>query len=68
MNIIFGAKYDEKLNDLCMITVIATGIDEKNPAIGRASAVKARTASPVMPQKTLKPAYMPMETVKFIIS
>ena len=39
-----------------MITVIATGIDEKNPAIGRASAVKARTASPVMPQKTLKPA------------
>ncbi len=56
VNIIFGAKYDENLNDLCMITVIATGIDEKNPALGRASAVKARSTVAPMPQKTIKPA------------
>ena len=56
VNIIFGAKYDENLNDLCMITVIATGIDEKNPALGRASAVKARTVQPAVAPKTLKPA------------
>jgi len=56
VNIIFGAKYDENLNDLCMITVIATGIDEKNPALGRASAVKARTVQPTVAPKTLKPA------------
>ncbi|MBQ8527964.1 MAG: cell division protein FtsZ [Lachnospiraceae bacterium] len=56
VNIIFGAKYDENLNDLCMITVIATGIDEKNPALGRASAVKARSVQPAVAPKTLKPA------------
>ena len=58
VNFIFGTKYDEKLHDLCMITVIATGIDEKNPALGRASAVKTRPAvqPAVTAQKTLKPA------------
>ncbi len=53
VNIIFGAKYDENLNDLCMITVIATGIDEKNPALGRASVAKVRS-TPVTVQKPLK--------------
>ena len=30
VNIIFGATYDESRNDTCNITVIATGIDDKN--------------------------------------
>jgi len=32
VNIIFGAMYDERLTDVCNITVIATGIDEKTLA------------------------------------
>nr|MBQ8252953.1 cell division protein FtsZ [Lachnospiraceae bacterium] len=54
VNIIFGAKYDENLNDLCMITVIATGIDEKNPALGRASVQKLHS-KPVTPMTVQKP-------------
>lgn len=42
INVIFGAKYDENMNDACTITVIATGIDEKNPALGKASAAIGR--------------------------
>lgn len=56
INVIFGAKYDETMNDVCTITVIATGIDEKNAALGKASAaigrptpgaVKAKGTSPM---------------------
>lgn len=53
INVIFGTKYDETMTDLCRITVIATGIDEKNPALGRASASKIHNSIPVG-QKPLK--------------
>lgn len=32
-NIIFGAKYDENMNDTVKITVIATGLEVKKPAV-----------------------------------
>ncbi|MCR5675819.1 MAG: cell division protein FtsZ [Lachnospiraceae bacterium] len=38
VNIIFGATYDESRNDTCNITVIATGIDDKNTKSGAATA------------------------------
>ena len=54
VNIIFGAKYDPEMNDLCMITVIATGIDEKNAALGRKSAERVHNAA-----QTVRPISTP---------
>ena len=42
VNIIFGAKYDPEMNDLCMITVIATGLHNVG---GTASKLKSRLES-----------------------
>lgn len=47
INVIFGVKYDENMHDTCTITVIATGIDEKHPALGKASSQIGRT--PIAP-------------------
>lgn len=33
VNIIFGAMYDESKTDSCTVTVIATGLEEENPAV-----------------------------------
>ena len=54
VNIIFGAKYDPEMNDLCMITVIATGIDEKNAALGKKSAERVHNAA-----QTVRPISTP---------
>lgn len=43
INVIFGAKYDENMHDTCTITVIATGIDEKHPALGKVASQIGRT-------------------------
>ena len=46
INVIFGAKYDETMHDVCTITVIATGIDENNPAPGKQTSMLGRATSP----------------------
>ena len=49
VNLIFGASFDEELEDEIRVTVIATGFDEESqqPA---AAAVKAAPAAPAQPQ------------------
>ncbi|MBO4336825.1 MAG: cell division protein FtsZ [Lachnospiraceae bacterium] len=37
VNLKFGAKYDEEMHDMCKITIIATGIDEKHLDLGKNS-------------------------------
>lgn len=37
INIIFGAMYDESKTDSCMVTVIATGLDERADSMSQAS-------------------------------
>lgn len=44
VNIIFGAMYDENMVDLCTVTIIATGLEDKEIA-----AKTATTAAPVTP-------------------
>ena len=44
VNLIFGAKYDESMHDMCMITVIATGIDEAHKAVGRSAASRIQSS------------------------
>lgn len=39
VNVIFGAKYDETMTDACVVTVIATGIDESKNSGGLKSAM-----------------------------
>ena len=48
VNIIFGATYDESRNDTCNITVIATGIDDKNLKGGTTVVNKPQTARPTV--------------------
>ena len=61
-NVIFGAKYDEKAQDECTITVIATGISETAPKAGNTQNVKRNIfggASNYTPQQ--KTAFSPSE-------
>ena len=48
-NVIFGAKYDETMTDTCVITVIATGLNEGNgtPALTSRMVMPTRQAAPV---------------------
>ena len=49
VNLIFGASFDEELEDEIRVTVIATGFDEE-PQQPAAAAVKAAPAAPAQPQ------------------
>ena len=49
VNLIFGASFDEELEDEIRVTVIATGFDEE-PQQPAAPAVKAAPAAPAQPQ------------------
>ncbi|WP_029322242.1 cell division protein FtsZ [Butyrivibrio sp. AE3004] len=51
VNIIFGAMYDESMADTCNITVIATGIDDKNNVMPAAKPVAQPVRQP-QPQPT----------------
>ena len=48
VNIIFGATYDESRNDTCNITVIATGIDDKNGKGGTTVVNKGQQVRPTV--------------------
>ncbi len=52
VNIIFGAMYDETMADTCNITVIATGIDDKNNILPAAKPVAKPVQQPTAPQVT----------------
>ncbi len=52
VNIIFGATYDESRSDTCNITVIATGIDDKNVKVRPAASAPAANAVPTRPAPT----------------
>ena len=53
-NIIFGARYDENVQDECSITVIATGLDDRAtevsaPLVNQRTQPRQRTAVPAQP-------------------
>lgn len=56
VNVIFGAKYDETMKDMCMITVIATGIEGKNASLGRGSSFLGRTTPSMSVTPSVQPA------------
>lgn len=53
VNVIFGAMYDEAVKDTCVVTVIATGINQggltKPPVFSFNTTVKPQPAKPVQP-------------------
>ena len=53
VNLIFGASFDEELEDEIRVTVIATGFDEE-PQQPAAAAVKAAPAAPAKGQQAQK--------------
>ena len=53
-NIIFGAMYDETMSDACNVTVIATGIEDKNNAIPTPKPQAARPQTTAAPQPTVQ--------------
>ena len=57
VNVIFGAMYDETKTDTCTVTVIATGIDDKDrktiTRTGAAAQAAAAQAQPVMQAQTV---------------
>ncbi len=78
-NIIFGAMYDESMSDTCNVTVIATGIEDKNNALPtpKAPAVPAQpvapqpatqtvTPQPVAPQATVQPSVSTLESARTV--
>ncbi len=56
VNIIFGATYDESRNDTCNITVIATGIDDKNKGGRSFKAVEPARSAPISVAVNPEPA------------
>ncbi|RKM55670.1 cell division protein FtsZ [Butyrivibrio sp. X503] len=66
VNIIFGAMYDENQQESCTITVIATGIDDKQintPVKPVASATASPVAATVAPQPQAVAAHAPVAPV-----
>ena len=58
VNLIFGASFDEELEDEIRVTVIATGFDEE-PQQPAAAAVKAAPAAPAQPQTAAEQPAVP---------
>ena len=63
-NIIFGASLDDSLGDTVRVTVIATGFDEDQTAVGRQETVAAAPAAkPMADQGMPKPDFFKVNNI-----
>ena len=63
VNLIFGSNYDESMHDVCVITIIATGIKEDQKDIGRTAAARIQNSvnsmtKPATQSKLTAPIFM----------